>query len=150
MTNWDQRFIDLAEYISTWSKDHNTKVGAVITNGHRIISVGYNGFPQGVNDDIELRYERPQKYQWTEHAERNAIYTAARFGISVLGCTMYGFFPKGGPPCPDCARAIIQSGIQEIVVKRIHSEHEMYKDIQHFSFTMLEEAGIKIRELSLI
>ena len=148
MTNWDQRFIDLAKHISTWSKDHNTKVGAVITNGHRIISVGYNGFPQGVNDDIELRYERPYKYQWTEHAERNAIYTAARFGISVLNCSLYLYFPKGGPPCPDCTRAIIQSGISEIVLQQTKPEHELWIEGQLTSLIMIKEAGIKIRESS--
>ena len=78
---WDNRFLSMAKLIATWSRDRSTKVGAVIVGPNREVrSVGYNGFPRGVNDAIESRYERPGKYDWTEHAERNAIYNAARYG----------------------------------------------------------------------
>ena len=74
--NWDEYFMKMAEHVKTKSKDRSTQVGAVIVGeGHVVLSVGYNGFPRGVNDDIDSRYERPAKYMWTEHAERNAIFS---------------------------------------------------------------------------
>jgi hypothetical protein len=84
----------------------STRVGCVIVGTHKEIrAIGYNGFPRGVDDDRDARHERPVKYKWTEHAERNAIYSSARAGISIDGCTMYlPWFP-----CMDCARAIVQS-----------------------------------------
>lgn len=110
--NWDKRFMDLAKHISSWSKDRNTKTGAIICDANkRILSLGYNGLPSGAYDAEDSRYERPQKYMYTEHAERNAIYTAARNGVSLEGSTIYIMWF----PCSDCARAIIQAGIKELV-----------------------------------
>lgn len=102
----------MAEYVSTKSKDKSTKVGAVIVGpNNEVLSVGWNGFPRGVNDDVEERHERPAKYEWTEHGERNAIYNAARHGIRLDGTTLY----TTHDPCADCARAIVQSGIRHVV-----------------------------------
>lgn len=79
-------------------------------------SAGYNGFPRNVNDTIEYRHDRPLKYEFTEHAERNAIYNAARVGVPLSGCTLYlNWWPL---PCADCARAVIQSGITSVVGPR--------------------------------
>jgi dCMP deaminase len=75
------------------------------------VAHGWNGFPRGVDDDVDERHERPAKYLWTEHAERNAIYNAAAIGAATAGCTMY----LPWYPCTGCARAIIQSGISEVV-----------------------------------
>lgn len=112
MANWDARWIQVADHIATWSKDRSTQVGCVIVgNANQVLSMGYNGFPRGVNDDIEERHDRPDKYLWTEHAERNAIYNAARTGTALAGSTMY----LPWYPCADCARAIIQSGISTLV-----------------------------------
>ena len=81
---WDIRFMNLAKMIATWSKDTSTKVGCVIIGPDKEIrSTGYNGFPRGVDDTIAKRKERPAKYKFTEHAERNAIYNASLFGASV-------------------------------------------------------------------
>lgn len=112
MANWDARWLQVADHIATWSKDRSTQVGCVIVgNANQVLSMGYNGFPRGVNDDIEERHDRPDKYLWTEHAERNAIYNAARTGTALAGSTMY----LPWYPCADCARAIIQSGISTLV-----------------------------------
>lgn len=112
MNSWDRKFIHLAEQISCWSKDPNTAVGCVVVGPDREIrSTGYNGVPRGVVDK-ESRYERPEKYLWVEHAERNAIFHAARTGTSLKGCTLY----TTHYPCCDCARAIVQSGIAKVVV----------------------------------
>ena len=96
-----------------FSKDQSTKVAAMIIGheSHEIRSSGYNGMPRGCRDDVSSRQERPEKYFWYEHAERNAIYNAARVGTqldgSLLLVTMF--------PCMDCARAIVQAGIKEVV-----------------------------------
>src|SRR5678816_3286831 len=98
---WDIRFLREAARIATWSKDRSTKVGCVIVGPSREIrSTGYNGFPRGVNDDVDERHARPMKYAYCEHAERNAIYNAARVGIPLEGCTLYCAADKlTGPPC---------------------------------------------------
>jgi len=114
---WDIRFLREAARIATWSKDRSTKVGCVIVGPSREIrSTGYNGFPRGVNDDVDERHARPLKYAYCEHAERNAIYNAARVGIPLEGCTLYCAADKlTGPPCVDCARACVQSGIKHVI-----------------------------------
>ena len=90
MTDWDQRFMELALHVATWSKDRSTKVGCVIVGQYNEIkAVGYNGFVRGSDDSVDARHERPAKYDWTEHAERNAIYQAARCGVSLNGAKMY-------------------------------------------------------------
>ncbi len=111
---WDVFYIKLAQLWAEKSKDRSTGVGAVIVGPDmEQRSAGYNGFPRGVNDEVECRHDRPVKYEFTEHAERNAIYNAARMGTPVKGCTLYiNWLPI---PCPDCARAIIQSGITTVV-----------------------------------
>lgn len=143
MTNkWNDRFFKLAKLIATWSKDKSTQVGAVIVNkDKRILSVGYNGFPQGIDDELEIRHTRPIKYMWTEHAERNAIYNAGNNGVQlkdgILYCTMF--------PCADCARAIIQSGISEIYSPK--PKEERWSDSHLTSSEMLIEADVKINYL---
>jgi dCMP deaminase len=107
---WDEYFMGLANFAKLKSKDRSTQVGAVIVSkDNAILSIGYNGFPRGVNDDIEERHERPLKYQVTEHAERNSIYSAARNGVCLKDATIY--ITGGGFACADCARGIIQAGI---------------------------------------
>lgn len=140
MTNkWNNRFFELAKLIASWSKDKSTQVGAVIVSkDKRILSVGYNGFPQGINDNVSARHDRPTKYMWTEHAERNAIYNAGNNGVqlkdSILYCTMF--------PCADCARAIIQSGITEIYSPK--PKEKRWSDSHMISNEMLIEANVKI------
>lgn len=111
---WNDYFFNLCEAISQKSKDPSTKVGAVIVNsGHSIVSTGYNGFPIGVDDKNDKRYERPEKYTWTCHAEENAIAFAARNGIATNGTTLYC---NRLPCCAKCTRLAIQAGIREFVV----------------------------------
>jgi dCMP deaminase len=107
-TKWDYRFLDLAELVSSWSKDPSTKVGAVITHGNRVVSLGYNGFPSQISDDERLN-NREEKYKIIIHAERNAMLFAQR---DLAGCTIYTY---PFMPCASCASIIIQSGIRRIV-----------------------------------
>lgn len=141
MTNWDKRFIDLTKHVASWSKDKSIGTCAVIVDDdNRIVSIGYNGFPSGCNDDIQERYERPLKYLYTEHAERNAIYNAARLGISVKGCKMYLMWF----PCSDCARAIIQSGIKTLVCYKPNLEDSRWGEHFKVALEMFNECGVEI------
>lgn len=114
MSNWDLFYIGLAEMWANKSKDRSTGVGAIIVGPDmEQRSAGYNGFPRNVDDSIDYRHDRPSKYEFTEHAERNAIFNAARVGTPLNGCVMYlNWWPL---PCPDCARAVIQSGITTVI-----------------------------------
>ena|ERR1041385_3476444 len=142
--NWDEKFLAIAKTVASWSKDRSRKVGAVIVGpDHEIRSVGYNGFPRGVDDEVESRHQRPAKYRWTEHAERNAVYNAARVGIPTRGCTIYlCWFP-----CMDCARAIVQAGIIEIVAIEPDWNDPIWADDFRDVPTLLREAGVNIRYL---
>ena len=80
---WDDRYLQLAREVSTWSKDPSTQCGALlIGDSGQVLSQGYNGFPRGMDDDPKLYNERDIKYTRIVHAEMNAIYNASRSGIS--------------------------------------------------------------------
>ncbi len=145
MTDWDARWLNLCENIATWSKDKSTKVGCVIVgNSNQVLSLGYNGFPRGVNDDVPERHERPEKYKWTEHSERNAIYNAARTGVKLEGATLY----VPCHPCCDCTRAIIQAGIRKVVIggQINNGLIERWGSDFMISDVMLTEAGVEVEE----
>jgi dCMP deaminase len=142
MTNWDLKFIELSKLVSTWSKDTNSKVGAVIVDDDNIVlSMGYNGFPRGCDDSIESRYEKPIKYLYTEHAERNALYHAARHGVSLKDCTIYVTMFC----CSDCARGIIQSGIKKVVAPTPDVDHPKWGIHFKAAIQMLEESNVEIK-----
>lgn len=138
--DWVDYFMGMARHAATKSKDRSVQVGAVIVGrDNAVLSTGWNGFPRGVNDNVDTRHERPEKYLWTEHAERNAIFNAAAHGISLRGSTLYTTLM----PCCDCARAIIQSGIAAIVSpkpepSRLGTSHH---DV---SLAMFREAGVGV------
>ena len=111
---WDQYYLDICKVVATRSKDPNTQIGCVIIGpNHEIRSTGYNSFPRGIRDDVPERLVRPTKYLWIEHAERNAICNAARAGTATEGCTIYVEIM----PCMDCARAVVQAGIVQVVYR---------------------------------
>ena len=110
ISKWDRRFLDLAKFISHWSKDPSTKCGAVIADlRNRIISVGFNGFPVGVNDSEERLKDRETKYSLILHAERNAILFANQ---PLDGCRLYTY---PFMPCDIDAAIIVQVGIAEVI-----------------------------------
>ena len=149
MADWDARWLGLAREIGSWSKDRNTKVGCVIIGleSRQLLSAGYNGFPRGVDDSIEERYSGEvrdgirEKLRWTEHAERNAIYNAARHGVRVWGAVMYvPLFP-----CCDCARAIIQAGLKAVVTcDKPDLAHPVWGSSWEVSQIMMQESGVRI------
>lgn len=142
MANWDKRFIGLAHHISKWSKDRKKIVGAIIVDeDQRVISMGYNGFVSGINDDIEERHIKPLKLSYVVHAEANALYSASRSGIKTKGATIYVTFP----PCSECAKGIIQSGIKRVVCNSINSTDSSWLQTAAIAKEMFEEAGIEIK-----
>ncbi len=141
---WDSRFLDLCNLVAGWSEDRDFKVGAVITDAaHVVRATGYNGLPRGVGAQDESRFDRAsgEKFFWIEHAERNAVYNAARVGVSLAGCTIY----VNRFPCADCARAIIQSGIA-CVCTPPKPQHDGALDHSFdVSEVLLREAGVTWR-----
>ena len=145
---WNKRFMELAFLVASWSKDPSTKTGAVIVGPDKEIrATVYNGLVRGVNDDIPERLERPTKYDFFEHAERNALYNACLTGVQVKGCTMYATHA----PCVDCARAIIQSGIKTVITNKVIIDEKTpkntWRDKLSYSAQMFEEAGVEYIEL---
>lgn len=145
MNKWEQRFLDVADHIATWSKDPSTKVGAVLFNSkNRIKSVGYNGFPEYIKDDDRLN-DRETKYKIIQHAESNLITNCVQEGISTKDCYMaISLFP-----CTKCAGLIISSGITKIITRWPDDEFLIrWKDELEFSMKLFKEANVKIELLN--
>jgi len=105
--------LKIAEDVKLASKDQSTKIGGIIfDDNYTILSTGYNSFPRGINDNVAARQERPEKYFWFEHAERNAIYNAVRAHVDIRNANM---ILTCGIPCADCGRGIIQAGIKNLI-----------------------------------
>lgn len=140
--------MELAFLVASWSKDPSTKTGAVVVGPDKEIrATGYNGPVRGVDDDVQERFERPVKYEFFEHAERNALYNACLTGVSLKGCVMYATHA----PCTDCARAIIQAGIKTVVTNKIiideNTPKNTWRDKLIYSEQMFREAGVEYIEL---
>lgn len=140
MTNWNRRFMELAKHVAGWSKDPRTKVGAVLVKGKRDVVFGYNGFPAGVRDVTSLYEDREYKHKVVLHAELNAILNARR------DLTGYRIYVWPLPPCTQCASAIIQSGITEVITVQLtaamREKHENYLNDWAIARTMFDEAGV--------
>ncbi|WP_422480214.1 deoxycytidylate deaminase [Pleomorphochaeta sp. DL1XJH-081] len=141
--SWDEYFMGVALLSADRSKDPNTQVGACIVNpDKKIVGVGYNGFPSGCDDDV-LPWDREgcfldTKYPYVCHAELNAILNS--ISRDLKGSTIYvALFP-----CNECAKAIIQAGIKEIVYL---SDKYDGTDSVIASKRMLNQAGVSLRKL---
>lgn len=140
---WRTRFMGLCDEVANWSEDRNFKVGAVIVGpAHEVRSTGYNGLPRGVRASDDRRFDRAsgEKFFWFEHAERNAIYNAARMGVALADCTIY----VNRFPCADCARAIIQSGIARVIAPAKPAFDGALDHSFDVAETMLAEAGVPV------
>ncbi len=143
MTKWDTRFLGLATHISAWSKDPSSQVGAVITDGNRIVSLGYNGFAAGVEDKVERLDDRACKLNLTIHAEENAMIFAKR---DLTGCTVY----VTHPPCPRCASKLIQEEVSRIVYIAPSEDFlSRWADDLELSSEMYREAGVEVTSYKL-
>ena len=142
LTKWDARFLEMASLVATWSKDPSTKVGAVIVDGkQRVVSQGFNGFPRGVQDRVDV--SRETKLARTIHAEANALLYAQR---DLSGCSLY----VTRPPCSNCAALIIQSGIARVVYEAPDPEFMLrwHASIGE-SLAMFSEAGIEVLSIEV-
>ncbi len=142
--NWDDYFMSMAYLVAAKSKDIRTHIGAVVVGlNNEIKTTGYNSFVRGLQDNMPERQEKPEKFYWFEHAERNAIYNATLIGTSLKGCKMY----TNGIPCADCARGIIQSGILEVIVDKEWDKTNSPEDLEHSkrALQMFQEVGVKVR-----
>lgn len=146
MDKWDKRFMDMCEFVSTWSSCARSgrSVGAIITKNKRILTTGYNGAPSGIfncrdkgvcmRDELGIPSGTQHEKCYAVHAEQNAIIQAAKLGVSVDGATLYCTHQ----PCTICTKLIINSGISRIVYK--------YPYPDKFAQELLEEAGIECEQ----
>lgn len=147
MSKWDKRFFELCDLVASWSEDRSRKVGAVIVGpANEVRTIGFNGLPRGVDGEISGRHSRSEgeKYFWFEHAERNALFNAARAGIATQGCRVYiNLFP-----CADCVRALIQCGIVELNTYAPPEADAAFERSFEVAKEMLNEANVRVRLFS--
>jgi len=141
--SWDEYFMGVALLSAKRSKDPNTQVGAcIVSDKNKIVGAGYNGLPMGCDDD-EFPWEKQgdflqTKYPYVCHAELNAILN--NIGMDLKGCKIYtALFP-----CNECAKAIIQSGITEVIYL---SDKYSGTDVSKAAKLMLDKAGVKYRQV---
>lgn len=146
---WNKRFLELANHIRQWSKDPGTKIGAVIVDPEtkKVVSMGYNGFPRGVDDSEERLNDRETKLQYTVHAEENAIIQA---GVPLKGYSIY-VYPSIMKPvcCAHCAALIVQSGIKTVYGQKIGATSERWMKQAEASMNILKEGGVEYIELDI-
>lgn len=137
---WVERMLALAKHVAQWSKDPSTKVGAVLTDDqHRILGVGYNGFPRGVEDDLALYEDRTEKYARVVHAEMNAILNSHG---SLEGATLYTW---PFMPCDRCATFVIQAGIKHVMSLDTSEEAgQRWSESFDRAWDLFTEAGVKV------
>lgn len=150
------KYYKLVDYMANlFSKDPSTKVGALFMypGTLQILSMGYNGMPRGVDETKQERWERPLKYKYTEHAERNAIYNAAQSGTPLRDSICVASMC----PCSDCARGVIQSGCKMVITRDFEEFQKdnpevasRWKPEWDVSVEMMKEAGVQIMFLSKI
>ena len=139
---WTKRFNQMAHLVGSWSKDPSTQVGAVITKSNHIISLGFNGYPQGVLDSLNTD-ERELKYLKMIHAEENAILSAKR---DLTGCAIW----VTHFPCPNCAAKIIQVGIKQVNCPAQSEDYlSRWQEKIKISQDMFEQAGVHVDWLPL-
>lgn len=142
---WDHRFLRLASEISTWSKDPSTQTGAVIVGSNRhIVSVGYNGFPNGLEDTPERLNDRSTKYSMIVHCEMNAVINSP---TPVHGCTLYTWPFLS---CDRCAVHMIQAGITRVVAPVLPERlYDRWLESVNKTKVYFKEAGIEVVEMDV-
>lgn len=140
LTEWGNRYLSLAKEISTWSKDPSRKIGAVaVGEKGQILAQGYNGFPRGILDSADRYNDRPIKYKYVVHAEMNVVYNATFNGVSLNGARLFVY---GLPVCSECAKGIIQVGIQSVTVFSEDEVPEIWTDSWNTTQNMFKEAKV--------
>jgi dCMP deaminase len=140
----DHYFMTEAYVSALKSKDQRTQVGVVIVGPDREIRMkAYNGPVRGFDEDW-VQENRERKTALCEHSERNAIFNCARIGVSTMGCTMYITMH----PCVECARAIYQSGIKEVIIHKERAALPHYEQSFENARVIFEKGGVLFREWS--
>ena len=139
LDHWDARFLRIAEEVRSWSKDPGTTVGCVLVKDRRILATGYNGFPASLSDHLPLYEDRDYKLAVVVHAEKNALFNAAKNGANTESCTAYVTFP----PCSQCAAALIQAGVSLVVCPNPSESPDRWKANFKIASDILSEAGVK-------
>jgi len=141
MNKWDERYLEIAKGVASWSKDPSRQIGAVIVGAYgQLISQGYNGFPRGINDDVSRYNDRPTKYKYVVHAEMNAIYNAIHNGANTDGATIY---VHKLPVCHECAKGIIQTGIKKVIYNTPIDSDDPWFESCSLALEMFDEAGVQ-------
>ena len=138
--HWDQRFIRIAQEVQSWSKDPSTKCGCVLVKDRRILSTGYNGLPANLSDSLDRYQDREFKLATIIHAEKNAIFNAAKNGSTTEGSTAYVTWP----PCSQCASALIQAGVAKVVCPNPSTAPERWRANFLIANELLFEAGVTV------
>lgn len=138
------KYMEIAHAVALLSKDTSTQVGAIIIGpSDEVRSLGYNGAPRGCHADEPndpRGSQRPEKYFWYSHAELNAITNAARVGIPLNNCTLL----VTHPPCMDCARAIVQSGIKTVITRCQNADfNSRWEEHTKRTMALFKECGVE-------
>jgi dCMP deaminase len=140
LTDWGNRYLSLAKEVSTWSKDPSRKIGAVAVGSKgQILAQGYNGFPRGILDSADRYNDRSVKYKYVVHAEMNVIYNATFNGVSLDGARLFVY---GLPVCSECAKGIIQVGIEAVTIFSEDEVPEIWNDSWKTTQDMFKEAKV--------
>lgn len=138
--DWHNYFLGLAKVVSQRSHDIHTQHGCVITDrNNRILGVGYNGFPRGL-DDSKLPTSRPEKYDWMVHAERNAL-------SNCIVRPDNGIAYVTGQSCCDCIMALWQEGVTKVVMANSHGTVKFDEKAQKIFDTFVEMSQIEIEKI---
>jgi dCMP deaminase len=140
LDKWDHRFIRIANEVQSWSKDPSTKCGCVLVKDRRILSTGYNGLPANLSDSLTRYQDREYKLATIIHAEKNAIFNAAKNGSTTEGSTAYVTWP----PCSQCSSALIQAGVSKVVCPDPNTAPERWKTNFKIANELLYEAGVTV------
>lgn len=139
-----KQYMNVAEAFAQMSKDKSTKVGCIIlaAESNHTLTAGFNGFPRGIDETVESKWERPDKYFFVSHAESNAVSQAAKTGapLDKSTCVVTMF------PCCECCKLLIQSGVSRIITKEPTDElKERWGTSFQYSKQMFQEAGVVLQ-----
>jgi len=140
LSEWDYRFLKIANEVKLWSKDPSTKCGCVLVRDRRILSSGYNGLPANLSDSFDRYNNRDYKLAVVIHAEKNAIFNAAKNGATTEGATAYVTWP----PCGQCASALIQAGVVKVVCPDPATAPERWRENFTLANDLLFEAKVQV------
>ena len=140
MNKWDQRYLEMATLVASWSKDPSSKFGSVIVdNQNRVISIGFNGFAKGFDDNPERLEDRQFKYRHVLHSEENCILNAKQ---DVTGYKIY----VTGVPCSLCMSRIAQSGLSKVICYKPTEDYLLRWSIEE-PLQVAKECGIIVTQV---